>query len=79
MVWHMELKGAQGAPAQSWVARRVLALATKLEGDALLAHAWYRDIPIAEFDQLTASELVRDGRAVSVILFLRAIDEGRRG
>jgi hypothetical protein len=56
----------------------VLELAVKIESSILSAAAWYREVPIAELDYLTARQLVAQGDAETVIRFLRAIRNGDR-
>lgn len=53
----------------------VLRMAAALEPDPIAAMAWYRSVPIAVLDGLTAAELVRQGRAHAVLSFLRAAIE----
>lgn len=50
----------------------VLRLAAALEPDIVEAMIWYRSVPIAVLDGLTAAELVAQGRATAVLAFLRA-------
>ncbi len=57
----------------------VLQMAIEVEADRVEVAAWYRDTPIAEFGDLTAAQLVSLGRADEVIMFLRAIRDGKRG
>jgi hypothetical protein len=47
-------------------------MAAALEPDPVEAMAWYRSVPIAVLDGLTAAELLRQGRAQAVLGFLRA-------
>lgn len=63
----------QRAPASAALA--VLRMAAALEPDPMEAMAWYRGVPIAVLDGLTAAELVRQGRAHAVFGFLRAAIE----
>ncbi|UGB39893.1 hypothetical protein [Frateuria soli] len=53
----------------------VLRLAAALEPDPVEALAWYRSVPLAVLDGLTAAELVKQGRVHSVLTFLRAAIE----
>ena len=55
--------------------RAVLRTAAALEPDPVGAMAWYRSVPIAVLDGLTAAELVNEGRAHAVLAFLRAAIE----
>lgn len=48
----------------------VLRMAAALEPDPVEAMAWYRSVPIAVLDGLTAATLVRRGRAPAVLAFL---------
>ena len=57
----------------------VLEAAAELEPALAEAVAWYLLVPIAELDQLTAGELVAQGREAAVLAFLRAVIDGRRG
>jgi len=50
----------------------ILRLAAALEPDAVEAMIWYRSVPIAVLDGLTAAELVARGRTTAVLTFLRA-------
>jgi hypothetical protein len=76
------LPAAQGrcdkpSPADGTIpaALAVLRLAAALEPDPIEAMAWYRCVPIAVLDGLTAAELVRQGRVHAVLAFLRAAIE----
>jgi hypothetical protein len=61
-------------------ALEVLKMAAVLEPDPVEAMAWYRSVPIAVLDGLTAAELVKEGRADAVLTFLHAaIDIDRTG
>jgi exonuclease I len=53
----------------------VLQMAAALEPDPVEAMSWYRSVPIAVLDGLTAAELVRQDRAHAVLSFLRAAIE----
>ncbi|QRP63073.1 hypothetical protein I6J77_13225 [Rhodanobacter sp. FDAARGOS 1247] len=65
------------APAEGFMspALAVLRMAAALEPDPLEAMAWYRSVPIAVLDGLTAAILVRQGRAYAVLAFLCAAIE----
>jgi len=65
-------------PART-AALAVLEAAAELEPELAEAVAWYLLVPIAELDQLTAGELVAQGREAAVLAFLRAVIDGRRG
>ena len=65
-------------PART-AALAVLEAAAELEPELAEAVAWYLLVPIAELGQLTASELVAQGREAAVLAFLRAVIDGRRG
>lgn len=56
----------------------VLRTAVRIEPDPIEAGHWYRSIPIAELDGLTAARLVSQGRADEVIAFLCSICNGGR-
>jgi hypothetical protein len=59
----------------------VLRMAAALEPDPIQAMAWYRGVPIAVLDGLTAAQLVRQGRVHAVLGFLHAaigIDRAER-
>ena len=45
-------------------------------GSALLAYAWYRSEPLAGFAGLTATQLVREGRAGEVMDYIDAVEAG---
>lgn len=45
-------------------------------GSDLLAYAWYRSTPLAGFGEATAMQLVRDGHADRVHLYLDRMDAG---
>lgn len=68
------------APAEGFMsaALAVLRTASALEPDPLEAMAWYRSVPIAVLDGLTAATLVRQGRAYAVLAFLQAAIESDR-
>jgi hypothetical protein len=53
----------------------ILKMAAMLEPDPIEAMVWYRNVPIAVLDRLTAAELVAQGRAPAVLAFLRAAVE----
>ena len=53
----------------------VLRLAAALEPDPVEAMAWYRNVPLAVLDGLTAAELVKEGRVHAVLTFQRAAIE----
>lgn len=53
----------------------VLRMAASLEPDPVEVMAWYRGVPIAVLDGLTAAELVRQGRSDAVLAFLRTAIE----
>ena len=57
----------------------VLRMAREVEADPVAVASWYRDTRIAEFGDLTAAQLVAQGRADDVIMFLHAVRNGRRG
>ena len=67
-------------PAHDFIsaALSLLPMAAALEPDPVEAMAWYRGMPIAVLDGLTAAELVRQGRANAVLGFLRAAIEIER-
>lgn len=53
----------------------VLRMAAALEPDPVEAMVWYRSVPLAVLDGLTAAELVKEGRVHAVLAFLRAAIE----
>jgi hypothetical protein len=53
----------------------VLQMAAALEPDPVEAMTWYRSVPIAVLDGLTAAALVRQGRAHALLAFLCAAIE----
>lgn len=65
------------APAEGFMpaALAVLQMAAALEPDPVEAMTWYRSVPIAVLDGLTAATLVRQGRAHAVLAFLCAAIE----
>lgn len=65
------------APAEGLMsaALAVLQMAAALEPDPVVAMTWYRSVPIAVLDGLTAATLVRQGRAPAVLAFLCAAIE----
>ena len=65
----------QPASSRMSAALAVLRMAATLDPDPLEAMAWYRNVPIAVLDGLTAAELVNRGRASAVLAFLRAAIE----
>ena len=58
---------------------RVLSAATSLTGDVDHALFWFRNVPIAEFDHLTAMQLVEQGKAQTVVDYIESISVGATG
>ena len=58
---------------------RVLSAATSLTGDVDRALFWFRNEPIAEFDHLTAMQLVEQGRVQAVVDYIESISSGAAG
>jgi hypothetical protein len=54
----------------------IVAHVTPWSGSAASAFAWYRSQPIPSFGDVTAEELVRQGRAADVKRYLNRIAEG---
>jgi hypothetical protein len=58
---------------------KVISAAAQLTGDLQKAIYWYRNEPIADYDQRTAAELVADGHADAVLAYIRDLENGARG
>jgi hypothetical protein len=58
---------------------RVLSAAHALNGDIDSALFWFRNQPIAEFDHLTAMQLVQQGKVQAVIDYIESISGGAAG
>lgn len=58
---------------------RVLSAAHALTGDIDRALFWFRNQPIAEFDHLTAMQLVEQGKVQAVINYIESISGGAAG
>ena len=58
---------------------RVLSAAHSLTGNVDRALFWFRNEPIAEFDHLTAMQLVERGNVQAVIDYLESINTGASG
>ena len=58
---------------------KVISSAASLTGDISKAIYWFRNEPIADFDQKTAAELVAEGHVEAVLSFLRDLENGARG
>ena len=58
---------------------KVISAAAELTGDIQKAIYWYRNEPIADYDHLTAAELVADGHADAVLAYIRDLENGARG
>lgn len=58
---------------------RVLSAATALTGSAEQAREWFRRQPIAEYEHLTAAQLVEKGRAQAVVDYIASIRHGSAG
>jgi hypothetical protein len=58
---------------------RVLSAAHALNGDIDRALFWFRNQPIAEFDHLTAMQLVEQGKVQAVIDYIESISGGATG
>lgn len=55
--------------------QRVLSAAYELNGDCDKTVAWFKDHPIADFDNLTAMHLVGAGKTQAVIDYLWSLSE----
>lgn len=58
---------------------RVLSAATELTGSVDQAIFWFRNQPIAEFEHLTAMQLVERGKAQAVVDYIESISGGAAG
>ena len=58
---------------------RVLSAAYSLTGDIDRALFWFRNQPIAEFDHLTAMQLVEQGKVQAVVDYIESISAGVAG
>src|SRR5690606_38154119 len=59
--------------------REMVEIVNKAEsrfGSTLLAYAWYRSEPLSRFSGQTAMQLVRNGRADEVLVYIDAVDAG---
>ncbi|WP_266182135.1 hypothetical protein [Dyella humicola] len=70
----------EGVKAPSLAAAlAVLELAREIEPGFVLALKWYCEVPIKEFGDMTALQLVTQGDGAAVLAFLNAIYRGDRG
>ena len=60
-------------------AERVVAAASLLCGDVEKARRWFFNEPIADYEQKTAAQLVRDGHDEAVVRYLRDLENGACG
>ena len=58
---------------------RVLSAATSLTGNVDRALFWFRNEPIADFDHLTAMQLVERGKVQAVVDYIESISVGAAG
>ena len=58
---------------------KVISAAASLTGDISKAIYWFRNEPIADYDQNTAAELVAAGHVEAVLSYLRDLENGARG
>jgi hypothetical protein len=58
---------------------KVITAAAAVTGDIAKAIYWFRNEPIADYDYMTAAELVADGRLEAVLSYLRDLENGARG
>lgn len=58
---------------------RVIAAATKLSGNADLAHEWFHTHAIDVFRGKTAEQLLLDGRVDDVLAYIEMLDAGPAG
>jgi hypothetical protein len=58
---------------------KVITSAASLSGDMSKAIYWFRNEPIADYDQKTAAELVAEGQVEAVLSYLRDLENGARG
>lgn len=58
---------------------KVISAAAQLTEDLQKAIYWYRNEPIADYDQQTAAELVAGGHAEAVLAYIRDLENGARG
>lgn len=59
--------------------REMVEILNKVEprfGSALIAYAWFRSEPLAGFGGWTAMQLLREGRAEEVLIYIDAVDAG---
>jgi DNA-binding XRE family transcriptional regulator len=60
-------------------ALRILSAATEINGERLRAIYWYRNVPIPEFEHLTAEQLVSAGKTDAVFSYLLSVGGGSTG
>jgi len=58
---------------------KVITAAAAITGDIDKAIYWFRNEPIADYDQKTAAELVASGNVDAVLSYLRDLENGARG
>ena len=58
---------------------KVITAAAAITGDLSKAIYWFRNEPIADFDQETPAELVAGGHVEAVLSYLRDLENGARG
>jgi uncharacterized protein (DUF2384 family) len=58
---------------------KVITAAAALTGDLSKAIFWFRNEPIADYDQKTPAELVAEGQVEAVLSYLRDLENGARG
>lgn len=61
-----------------WDSSVVLSVARTIDSDADRVMQWFTNEPIVEFDEKTASQLIREGATAGVLDMLVAIRSGRR-
>ena len=67
------------AMAQNTIVNAVFELARLVEPSMAAVIIWYVHMPIKELDNLSARQLVEEGRADAVLDFLKSIYFGERG
>jgi hypothetical protein len=58
---------------------KVISAATELTGDLMKAIFWFRNEPIADYQHMTAAELVAKGHVEAVLAYLRDLENGANG
>jgi hypothetical protein len=58
---------------------KVISAAAELTGDVTKAIFWFRNAPIADYQHKSAAELVAEGNAEAVLVYLRDVENGANG